>query len=239
MLKVKARRGVIARHEYRLKQLVGEIKECQAQAVKAQQAAVRHALEAGRKLRLAHRLLARLKTKRRKKGLEPPKSWKQWVEDNLGFSVRTAYYYMKLSKNQNEILPELNLPGVSIRSLVRFLSKPLCEEGGEGPPPGGAPGGKGQPLPEYEQFEYEMALQELRDRFRVAVKKWPKIVVLALAKEFNPAFDDHLDAIAAEVEPLAASMLKAQQEEAKKLGQRIAEYQRRRRERRRRNAQRP
>src|SRR5205814_847445 len=88
-------RGPIARHQSRLKELVGEINTCHAAADKALKAGVRAALLTGEKLNLAHRLLKRLTTKLRHAG-EPRDAlptWKGWVQDNLTFSVRTSYYY--------------------------------------------------------------------------------------------------------------------------------------------------
>src|SRR5262249_42116137 len=159
-------------------ELIGEINQVHAQAVKAQEAAVHHALEVGRKLNLAHRLLARLRTKLRKRRLEAPPTWEEWVEINLKFSVRTAYYYRTLDKHRKEITPHLGRPGVSIRKLVRMIGKPLEDERAATPPDAkDAKGDQDQTDP----FDYKCALAALRDEFREITKTWwPKEVVLYL-----------------------------------------------------------
>jgi hypothetical protein len=189
MSKIKARRRTtIERHEDRLRQLAVEIKGCDADVTKALAAGVHHGLEAGHKLSVAHTLLARVKTKRENKGMDKAPTWAQWVTGNCEMSVRTSYYYMKLHKTKDDILPVLNTPGVSIRKLLRYLSKPL----GDAPPPGRQP--KGVEFGGDPPTLYQAALAELRERFSAEIKHWTKSVAIFLSDHLDD-LDGYLDAL--------------------------------------------
>lgn len=85
--------------------------------IKALEAGLKQALIIGKKLYIARKKLPKSKT------------WKNWVETNYDFSVRTAYYYMKVYKNHNKLV-EMP-PNASIRKLLRSTDKSLCFLEGE------------------------------------------------------------------------------------------------------------
>jgi hypothetical protein len=185
--------GYIAEKLRRLQKLAQEIPAAHKDVCKAQTKVAYHAIEVGRKLHAAHRLLAWLRTYRRRRHIEPlPPTWEQWVVKKCKMSVRTGYYYKRLYENRRIIEPILQNSHVSIRRLMCALAQQLDER-------------DQQPLrpPQQEQSEpnevdtnsetpmsgtqllgwLEGSFLQLCEWFDEAASKWPMWIIRDLDKE--------------------------------------------------------
>jgi hypothetical protein len=212
---IKQKKGRIKRLKADLKELVGEIKKTAAAADKALRVGVLHSVKTGTLLIQGKRKIVEMRRLETKLGINlvDPRPFRDWVENNFTFSIRTAQYWMKMARGRNrkEIKALLADPDVSARQVQHKLGALAAEgdaavshepSGGPLPPPGIWDDIVDDAKAEELARKVKRALDRLCRWFRDTAKEWPASAVIHLAYHAGDRVP-LLKRVTAEVERLA------------------------------------